>query len=765
MKILLSWLLDYLDSSIDRIDVDSLVHLFNTRTAEIESFERVTCSVEQMILGKVTSVDVKGVSIFCPERALSLQVAFRSDCVVGKTYLLFGDNTAWRWVALSDFSEQKEGLFPAVHVSDQESLDGSWKNKISRVDYILDVDNKSINHRPDLWGHYGIAREVAAFLGLKLKPMADVLAGVSVVDADKKSIEVVDEQGCLRFAIMHAHGVNYFDVIPWMAIRLLRVDGKPVSSVVDITNYVMFDIGHPMHGFDSAKVSVNVPVVVRKAKPLETLTVLDGQTLKLTDQDLIVASGGVPVSLAGIMGGRQSGFQADTRSVTLEAAGFDSTMIRKTAQHFKIRTEASIRFEKQIDSMGNIAALQRFAFIAYQSALISGERLSILSAGKTFTPSLISIDHGTIERKIGEPMSIEFIKKTLVSLGFEVLISGSAYQIMVPTYRATKDIKIQEDILEEIVRFYGFENISQQLPVRYMEPFSSQAIDGIEKIKNYLAFCLGLHEMRDYLLYDQSFVSRLGLELGNAIVIKNPLSQNWTTLVTSLVPHLLKGVDVNMANGDHVRLFEHNRIWSKKDNELIERTSMAGIIFDKKAVSFYDIKREMQGLWDLLAFDVIWRKPSAKLAKWYDPYMAAELLVGDRLIGYAGMMSQEWMHPITAGSAFVFELDCESLALIPASSKKFKMWSKFQDVSYDLSLLIPMHVTVDQIKKDILRAHPLIVDVSLIDFFEKEEWLNQRSVTLRYVISNHDKTMTKQELEEIVQFVLEVIKKHDAIVR
>ena len=772
MKILLSWLVDYLDCSLAEINVDSLVHLFNTRTAEIESFERVVCQPEKMFLAQVVSIEKTKITCICPQLGKTAELPFRPDAIVDQMFMVFQEHASLRWMSMSEFCSERDGLIPAVYVSQKDAADGSWRDKIVPVDYVLDVDNKSINHRPDLWGHYGIAREVAAFLNIKLKPLSDVLVNRPIINANdvKNSLSVLSrDAACTRFAALECNNVSQKDCPILIMIRLLSLGAKPVGGVVDLTNYVMFDTGHPMHVFD-AKDFANKEILIRKAKKGEMLHLLDGQMLKLTEQDLVVANNQSPVSLAGIMGGKDSGFSSSTKNIILEAAGFDPLTIRKSAQHFKLRTEASIRFEKHLDPMQNIVSIQRFLYLAQQSEMLKPSSDPIVSAGAAYEPIICEISHEFIQARIGMPMTKDFIVKTLSSLGFGVEIEGFLYRVTVPTYRTTKDVGIQEDILEEIVRSYGFENVDQQLPSRSIAPFSLNAVDNISKVKNHLAYGMAMHEVRDYLLYDQSFVQRLKVDTSSAVKVRNPLSENWTTLVTSLVPHLLKGVECNAAHSDHIRLFEYNRTWSKSDDlsspsVINEKKSLSGIIFDKKDVDFYVVKQELQGLWDLCKIDVVWEKPDGIIPAWYDQHKVARLLVGDQCIGFAGMMSGKWMHEIISGSAFVFELDGELLELATFNNPQFKPWSKYQDVSYDMSLLIPLKVTVDRLKKDIIAAHELILSVELVDFFEKDQWPDHRSVTFRYTMSNPEKTMTKKDLDEIVESVTKVVKKHDAQIR
>jgi len=775
MKILLSWLLDHIDYSLSNIDVAKIVHLFNIRTAEIESFERVSFPFTNMFVGSVTASDQAKVDFYCLELRETVALPSRSDVVVGKFYLAYKENQAWRWVLISDFCAEKDGIMPAVYVHESE-VAGSWRLSMPALDYVLDVDNKSINHRPDLWGHYGIAREIAAFLDVPLKSLDSKIAHPRVVlydtasnniAADGLKITIENKNGCSRFAGMKCDGVVYQDSMLWMAIRLALVGAKPINAVVDLTNYVMFDIGHPMHVFDAQAFSKD-ELVVRLAVNGEAVQLLDGQSVTLTSQDVVVANDVRVVSLAGVMGGKDSAFQPTTRSIVLEAAGFDPAVIRKTAQRYKLRTEASMRFEKDLDPMQNILVLQRFLFLAQEMGVLTTTlRYPIVSVGKVVEPQSCTLSHSFLKARLGMDISVQFAQQVLQKLGFMVAydVAGDQYIVTVPTHRATKDINITEDIVEEIIRSYGFENIKPELPMRQTVPFNMYVVQNVRNIKRILAYGLGMHELRDYMLYDVSWVSRLSVELVSAVRVKSPLSENWTTLVTSLVPHLLKGVEQNSAQKDHIRFFEYNRVWTKGLHGYVEQKMLSGIIFDKKTVNIYDCKSELQKLWDMLGIQVVYKKPQGSIPAWYDQFQVAELYVGDTAIGFMGMMSTLWMHHVVEGSAFIFELDGQYLENIKPAQQKFQAWSKFQDVAYDISLFVPLTLSSDSLCQAIKAAHPSIVRAEIVDFFEKQEWAAHRAITVRYTMSDPDKTMTKADLDAIVQAVHGALKGYHVQIR
>ncbi|MBP9765327.1 phenylalanine--tRNA ligase subunit beta [Candidatus Babeliales bacterium] len=773
MKILLSWLLDYIDCATSKIDVKNIVHLFNIRTAEIESFQPVE-HISSMYVARVDAIDKDAVAMTCPELENTCSLPIRSDAVVGSWYLIFKEKTGYRWVVLADFCSETEGIMPSVHVTSQQQQ-GAWKNAWKQADYVLEVDNKSINHRPDLWGHYGIAREIAAFLNVPFKQQDFSAVNYKIetypqksdnVRADGLSVEIQDKHGCSRFAAVRYDQVQHLDSPIQVAIRLALVGIKPMNGPVDLTNYVMCDVGHPMHIFDAA-VFKNDQLIIRKAKSQEQMVLLDGQTVKLTEHDTVVASATQVVSLAGIMGGKSSAYQSTTQSIILEAAGFDPADIRTTAQRCKLRTEACMRFEKHLDPMQNVVALQRYMQLAVEHGILPAQSpWPIVSVGVTLQPRVCTVTHEYLEKTLGMNIDTQFVQTALIKLGFGVQFHSATktYDVTIPTSRATKDIEHAHDIAEEVVRSFGFENIIPSLPLRQTTAFSMHVAQNIQSIKYHLAYSLGMHELRDYMMYDASWISKLQVDTQHAVSVKSPLSENWTTLVTSLIPHLVKGVASNSAHSDTLRFFEWNRTWSKHNGAYQEHKSLAGIIFDKKMVDFYACKAELQSLWDLLNIDVVYQK-AEQAAVWYEPHQVAELMVDGVHIGFFGMLSSAWKHGAIEGSACIFELDGAFLESIVPKQQRFVAWSKYQDVTYDISLFVPLTVTAQQLCQVIKNAHKNITDVHVVDFFEKDEWKDHRAVTIRYTMTDFNKTMIKQDLDEIVQSVHGALKVYHVQIR
>lgn len=769
MKISVNWMLDHIATPIATIDVGLIVAKFNTRTAEIEHYEQRELDVTNLFLVRIESVDQSGCRAWCDELKIFMNLSFRNDITTGQLLLVQRNDDNFIWETLKNYSPTKEGLFPAVDCQDV-LVAGEWKKYIENVDCILDVDNKSINHRPDLWGHRGIAREVAAFMGWQLKPLESMLIPVPQITAEESidgsaqktlSVSIDDVKISPRFAALYCHKIVNKASQIWMAMRLARVDSRPINTVVDCTNYVMFDISQPMHVFDA----INFPdkkLTVRRAGSSEKLELLDGNMIALTDQDIIVTDGQIPVALAGVMGGKQASFSSIATSIIIESASFHASMVRNSATRVKHVTESSTRFSKQLDPMQNTTALLRFLSLAHQAGVLDAVSEPLVSVGTVVYDSTIIMTHSFIEKRLGTKISSEQIRAILESLSCAVSMveqgDDNIYDVTVPTYRTTKDIAIPEDIVEEIARMYGFENIAYKRPTRLMKSFDISVDEKIRKIKQHCAFAMNMREVRDYLFYDESFLKRLSWYPSHAVAIKNPVSENWKVLVTSLIPHLIKNVELNCHTYEQVNLFEHNNIWHEiSATESVERKALAGIFFGNKEKNFYDYKSELVNLFVSLDLPVVWVKSQGQIDPWFDQLQTADLMIDGVKIGRAGTLSATFIKGVVKGNGFVFELSSDLMIAYPVKAKQYTPWSKYQAVSVDVSMLIDAEKSSDMIAAIIKKVDDLIVKVELVDFFEKESWGNQRSLTMRYTISDFTQTLTKDIIDSITEKVQQAV--------
>ncbi len=777
MKISINWMLDHIITPISKIDVGLIVAKFNVHTAEIESYEKFDLAIDHLFLAQVIAINQDSCTLQCDELQQVIQLSYRTDLQVGQLALIRRHHDGFAWEKLSHYSPAKEGLFAPVDCP-KHLVAGGWKQECETFDYILDVDNKSINHRPDLWGHRGIAGEIAAFMGWQLKPLESMLAKIDQVDYATYSLAQADQSLtlkientaiCPRIAGLYCKTMTHKNSTIWMAMRLARVDSKPINTIVDITNYVMFDISQPMHVFDAANFSTKT-ITVRTAQSDEQLQLLDGHTIALTEQDIVLTDGAHPVALAGVMGGKQASFSMQAQSIIIESGSFCASMVRTSSARVKVASEAATRFAKQLDPMQNVTALQRFIFLAQGLGVVGQVTEQLVSVGKIITPAIITISHEFIVTRLGIEVSsaqiIENLEKLSCSVVQDIDDNVLVYHVTIPTARMTKDLTIQEDIVEEVARLFGYQNISYVRPVRAMKSFDTTAVMRLRGMKRHCAFAMKMREVRDYLFYDESFLKRLAWYPTDAVAIKNPVSENWKVLVTSLIPHLIKNVELNIPSHEQINLFESNSIWRQiSSTESLEQKSFAGILYGQKNLNFYDYKAQLEGLFISLGFSVIWQKPTHALEPWFDQLQTADLMLDGIKIGRAGMLASTFTRGILKNQSFAFELCLDLLLAYKPCEKQFVPWSKYQAVFVDLSLLIDARMSSEHIEQMIVQTDAKIDKVSLLDFFEKEEWIDQRSLTFRYRICDFEQNLTKEVIDHVTAKVIENMKAYGAQIR
>lgn len=412
------------------------------------------------------------------------------------------------------------------------------KSIIDIDDVIIEIDNKSLTNRPDLWGHYGIAREIAAIYGRELKPMnLDNLEGSK--DKAKLDISVEDTEKCLRYSGLKIDGVKKLETPLNMKVRLFYCGMRSISPLVDLTNYLMLEMGQPMHAFDSRQVESGI--VVRSTKETTSFKTLDGVERKLPEDVLLICTKERPVAIAGIMGGENSEVLEDTTSILLESATFEGSSIRKSSTKIGLRTEASARYEKMLDPNMTVQAIQRFVKLLrdMQPDIQFASALTDVYCNK-LEPIDIEITKPYIDKYIGNTLSTEKMVEILRALEFKVDVDGDTFRIKVPTFRATKDITIKVDIIEEITRVFGYDNIQPKTldialkPLQYNE---ERLLD--HKVKEILSERFGASEVNSYIWYDNIFNSRVGIETNAQVKVLNPQAHDSNTLRDSMVPGML----------------------------------------------------------------------------------------------------------------------------------------------------------------------------------------------------------------------------------
>lgn len=778
MKISLNWIFDHIKGDLSRVDVPQLVDTFIKTTAEIEGWKKVSVALDELALVEVMNVTADAVTVRSAEHKKDFVLPKRSDAAVGACFIVVVVASECRWATTTVFGGVKEMILPAVHCPENTRA-GGWKKQIELHDYIVEVDNKSINSRPDLWGHRGLAREMSACLNLPLKPLDEFITTKSESKQTNDghiSISIKATQACDRFAALYLPTVTAQASDIQMMVRLSRLDSRSIDFLVDATNYVMLDLGQPMHAFDADTFACR-NISVAYAHDKEKLALLDGETIELTSHDLVICDGDKPISLAGIMGGATTAISAKTKSVLLEAAHFDPVIVRRTSARHKKRTESSMRFEKNLDPLHNIDAIKRYLFLLDRAHIAYQADEKIISLGAAPEQKVITVKHAFIEERLGIFLKSEQIVAILEKLAFGVEQSKKddaiVYTITVPSFRATKDVKIPEDIVEEVGRRVGYDTLPRVMPSLQLRPNDLHNTYTTRAIKRFLSYGLQMRELYGYSFFDESVLRQLAWQPTNAVAIKNPISENYTHMVTTLQPQLLKAIGDNSVAHTQLRFYEWARVWHMQGDQMVEQKSLSGVMFDSSfakasadKLDFYAGKAMLSRMFDELHMnDVAWQPVEHNEYSWYSSHQAAAIIHNGVRIGIAGMVEQSVVNALSpaGGAIFIFEVNGDYLLNYRKPLKRFNPLSKYPSVRRDVSLLASL--TADALTDVIKSIDKRIASVALIDFFSKPEWKDQKAMTFHVEIEDREKTLTSEEVDVIWNRVIVQLQQQGATIR
>lgn len=760
MKLSLRWVCDHLSLSWNKISVEKLVEYFNTRVAEIEVFTPVRLPLEKLFMGTVTNLKSDNPELLISELKKTVTCSGRDDLTVGASYLLVKEGNHFRWAGHTDVDGTKENLLPALSV-DKKLLDGGWKKSVEVEDIILEVDNKSITHRPDLWSHRGFAREIARFVKATVVDKKKLLTALPEKTATMsfsatKEIPVsvsVDTDACTRFAVLPFSHIENKPTSLFMALRLARVDSRVINAVVDATNYVMFDWGQPLHAFDAEKITTHT-LAPRQAKKNEELTLLDGTVLALVPDDMVITDGRKPLALAGVKGGLDSGVSETTTCIFLESATFVSGVVRMGAARHGLRTEASARFEKSLDPHQNVEGIERFLKLLASEKISYTAAPAIVSLGVLPKPTVITIKQSFIEQCLSVSFKKDEVKKILESIGYAVaqkkIGDDIEFKITVPTYRATKDIRIKEDIVEEVGRLYGYAALQAELPVFAKKPTDDQWVDRLFAIKHFLAHAGHMREVATYSFVDQEFAKKIGWQVQNRVALRNPIAEHRAVMLDDLVPSLLQVLEQNKADHEQMRLFEWARTW-RSDSKLVhEKQVLAGVWYHKKEqINFYAVKDLLNNLGALFGARFEYQ-PTKKAAWWANEYVSADIVLDGVVIGTLAAVSAVTMARLDGGNAIVFTLDGQALCEYKKPITRYMPLAKFQGTFIDMSALFAQTLFVETIEHALYKSDKRVREVALWDMFSKPEWHGKRSLTFRCFVQDEHRTMTKDDTDAVM---------------
>ncbi|MBI5254342.1 phenylalanine--tRNA ligase subunit beta [Candidatus Falkowbacteria bacterium] len=623
-------------------------------------------------------------------------------------------------------------------------------------DALFEVDNKSMTHRPDLWGHYGLARELAALYGAELEEY--VLEKIKPTNKESISVEVEAKDLCPRYLASRIDNIKISESPLWLKLKLFKMGVRPINNIVDITNYLLFELGQPMHAFDAQKISGN-KIIVRNAYQDENMTTLDGNERKLTKDMLVIADAEKPVALAGIMGALNSEIQDTTASIILESATFRADNIRKTANSFDLRTESAIRFEKSLDPNLALVALQKAIKMIQELCpdAVSSEIVDVKNFELNQGPIEISWDF--INSRIGEEMRKEKVVGILEALGFSVSKKRKGLSVKVPTWRATKDISIPEDLVEEVARIIGYDNITPKMPVfelAYNAPDKLQNL--IRASRTAIVFGAMATEIYSYSFNAETTLKSLDMNYFNYWQLSNALDSSRRFLRQSLIPNLVEAVVNNLRFSSHINIFEVGKIFAgnfgsdlvsnKGDEKLPEQNTVIGgaIMADD---AFFRAKGIVENLADCLNYSVEFQQPS-NVEPWQHPQKTIEIFIDKEKIGFVTELHPSKAQTFDiAGALGLWQLDLSKLAQRDSNAIVYKKINKYPTVALDLSFSVDEKVHwADIYKLSMASASNLIKDIELLDVYQSDKiGVGNKSVTMRIIYQADDHTLTNEEAQ------------------
>lgn len=633
-------------------------------------------------------------------------------------------------------------------------------------DVIFEVDNKSLTNRPDLWGHLGMAREISTLLKKKMKsyeptPLDILTAGRT----NKLEVRVLDYKLCPRYMALAVDNIKIAPSPRWIQQRLAAVGMRPINNIVDITNYVMLELGQPMHAFDSAKVK---NIIVRRANTGEQMQTLDGQVRELDENMLLITDSEQPLAIAGIMGGADSEIGPETVSIILESANFNSVSIRKTATKLGMRTEASVRFEKSLDPNLCALALSRAADLIKKE--VPGAQVSSLVADEkneaewNLNTAPIILDLSWLNKFIGQHMREKKVIDILTGLGFKVEKQEKHLSVTAPTWRATKDIVMKEDIAEEIARIYGYNEIESHMPKVYMKPpeFNQEFI--IEnKIRDILVGAPGLNEVYNYSFVGEDQLKKLGLDSSSYVRLANPIAASHTHLRQSLAVNLINSVRINQARYENFGLFELGFIYNSIGGDL-EKGDGSGesLPYQEKRLgialagtdpeeTFYKLKGVVENLAKLLGMAFIF-DPIETVPNWVDKRLSAKISLYDNLLGFIYALNNETAtRNGVKKNTVIAEISLKELFkyLLNQPVKKFQEFEKFPPAIRDLAFVVSERVLYNDIRKEILSYNNYIKEAELFDVYQNEKLGKKMKNVAFHIVYQADRTLTSEEVDEL----------------
>lgn len=643
------------------------------------------------------------------------------------------------------------------------SASGPSVEKIEKVkeDYVFEIEVTS--NRFDAASVFGLAREANAILSnLGEKSNLALPKGINLVlepdTANILNLDVVikNPKLCPRFTAIVLDNIKIKPSPAVIQNRLTLSGIRPINNIVDITNYIMLETGQPMHAFDFDKIK-GAKMVLRESGEGEKIVTLDKTVRKLPKGSIVIEDAEKLIDLCGIMGGANSQISKRTKRAVLFVQAYDPKTIRKTTQSLAFRTEAASRFEKGVDLEAIPSALSRAVYLAKSNAnaKIASELVDIYK-NKPKTP-IITLDIKKLNNYLGEEIHPNLAVKILSLLGFEAKLQAKIITAKPPSWRLD-DAGDDVDLIEEIARIYGYQNLKSEIPKGNIPISPKSTLEEVIELKGALKF-LGLTEVVSYSIISQKMLALANPKKTDIVELQNPLTENWQYMRPSLLPSLAEIISANQFTRLNLKIFEIAKTYIAQGDDLPKQDLMLALVISPG--DFFEVKGYLENIAEITGREVR-LKPIAKKHPLFLQNQSAAVFCGNQAVGIIGIVDSGITdHFGTKSNLAALEINLSTVYSLPTTAKTYKPIPKYPPVIEDISAIFVKGTALDEIVQTVKKAGaPLVKDVEVIDVFEDEKiGLDKKSVTLRLTYQKSDGTPTQDEVTKTRNIISSALEK------
>ncbi|MEI0491441.1 phenylalanine--tRNA ligase subunit beta [Brachyspira intermedia] len=798
MKVPLSWLKEFVN--LDGFSVEEIAKQITLAGSEISSIETTGGDIPGVIIGKIVSVhkhpdadklsvckvdvgDGDTLSIVCGasnvREGIYVPIAMigaklPNGLTIKKASIRGFESNGMICSRTELGYEEIEGIYgiwildediEKVHADKESILGNSLSTIVGSTDHIFNVEITA--NRGDLVSIIGFARECSLVLERRVS-----IPSVNTYDAAGGNIDITveNQESCYKYVGRLIKDITVGPSPDWMQKRLKMCGINPINNIVDVTNYVMLEYGQPLHAYDFDKIK-DGKVIVRNARSGEKITLLDGREIDLTDDVLVIADSEKPIGVAGVMGGDGTKIESETKTILIESAYFDHIAVKKSTIATNTKTDASYRFERDIDHTLTLAALNRVVDLIV--TLDNGCKIASRSKEvnvKQFDANIIVFDCGLVKRYLGLNMNKMEISSIFKRYGFKAVALGeNNLKVEIPYYR--HDLSIAEDLIEEIARVYGYNNISSNVPHIKCNPINTDYSE-VSFVKHRMA-SYGLYETKQYSMGDSNVFKAMGIEEEKLIKVVNPLTNEMDVLRPTTLASLLNSVAYNQ-NHRHKNgaLFEVGNIFYKENDSFVEEKHLSAVMFglyqeklwnkESRAYDFFDMSGVIEELLikDLKCSDY---NLIPKEHKWLIPTMSGEIVIFGEKIGIIGRLHPKLLKLFDiSGEVYFLDIDIrKTLKLVKERVKKqrLKDIGKYPAVFRDLALVCSNDIEFSKVIKSISKFNNIIQNVSVVDRYVGEQVEEgKQSIAISITYYDPNKTLREEDINSVEKSLLEMLK-------